>query len=428
MRRRWLLALLCSGLAFVPSRRSEAPLRRSRLALCARKRSQDLLSGETFSRKAVFLLETEQPGLQTLIFGSAFVAVTSFFGLVYNGLGQLALLTSAGAKPGLDEPTVLFGEAVLVLLSAFGFSTLSRARTERLRRMDAELRFSALPLKLTDGTGLERRLSELASKRRVVVLFAPTEEELQESLTLAKAYRRRWETSQALVVAVGPAGNSFGGKWLAIAQRPEVWEQCYGALQAATGREPVDEASWLLFGKSGRLRGESTGRDFDQVLAFIGVTQDLSLLPQLCGEAEEDILKVHDTFYEALKGGDAEIMKTLWVEDAGGDNDPRPRVSWSSVLSDKAAVLDVVDVDVVRASENLALVTSIEVCLGEGGLFNDGGPSGKGTLLATKRLSRTDASSPWRIESHQTIPYCNNTVAFQSLVCNCRGCVLLKRT
>ncbi|CAJ1430801.1 unnamed protein product, partial [Effrenium voratum] len=323
------------GLAFVPSRRSEAPLRRSRLALSARKRSQDLLSGETFSRKAVFLLETEQPGLQTLIFGSAFVAVTSFFGLVYNGLGQLALLTSAGAKPGLDEPTVLFGEAVLVLLSAFGFSTLSRARTERLRRMDAELRFSALPLKLTDGTGLERRLSELASKRRVVVLFAPTEEELQESLTLAKAYRRRWETSQALVVAVGPAGNSLGGKWLAIAQRPEVWEQCYGALQAATGREPVDEASWLLFGKSGRLRGESTGRDFDQVLAFMGVTQDLSLLPQLCGEAEEDILKVHDTFYEALKGGDAEIMKTLWVEDAGGDNDPRPRVSWSSVLSDK---------------------------------------------------------------------------------------------
>ena len=48
-----------------------------------------------------------------------------------------------------------------------------------------------------------------------------------------------------------------------------------------------------------------------------------------------------------------------------------------------------------------------------------------GTLLATKRMRRE--LGRWRLVSHQTIPYCDNTVASQSIVCNSRGCILLKR-
>ena len=75
------------------------------------------------------------------------------------------------------------------------------------------------------------------------------------------------------------------------------------------------------------------GQDFDQVLAFIGVTQDLSLLPRRTSDLEAEILAIHDSFYVALKSGDAELMKTLWEE---AEEDEMPRVSWESVLSDKA--------------------------------------------------------------------------------------------
>lgn len=419
-----LIALYFTGLCFVPS----VPPHRARISarLTSRHaRAQDLLSGETFSRKAIFLLETEQPLLQSLIFGSAFIALTAFSGLVYNGLGQLALLTTPGAKPGLDETQVVFGEGFAVVAGMLSFANLTKARTRNLRALDAELAFGGLKLVLMDGTSLERKLSELAKDRRVLVLFASDKEKLHESLLLAEAYRRRWLTSKVLVVAAGEVQGG-GGRWLARAQNPEAWSRCYAAWQDVSGQEP-SSTSWLLFGRSGRLRGQSSGRDFDQILAFVGVGQNLSLLPQRAQESEKEveILKVHDDFYVALKSGDAPLMRTLW-EEAGEEKDSRPRVSWEEVLSDKAAVLDVVDVDVVRLGKSEAMVTSIEVCAGEGSLFNDGGPGGKGTLLATKRL-KLEESGSWRLVSHQTIPYCDNTVASQSLVCTSRGCILLKR-
>lgn len=340
-------------------------------------------------------------------------------------MGQLALLTTPGAKPGLDETQVVFGEGFAVVAGMLSFANLTKARTRNLRALDAELAFGGLKLVLMDGTSLERKLSELAKDRRVLVLFASDKEKLHESLLLAEAYRRRWLTSKVLVVAAGEVQGG-GGRWLARAQNPEAWSRCYAAWQDVSGQEP-SSTSWLLFGRSGRLRGQSSGRDFDQILAFVGVGQNLSLLPQRAQESEKEveILKVHDDFYVALKSGDAPLMRTLW-EEAGEEKDSRPRVSWEEVLSDKAAVLDVVDVDVVRLGKSEAMVTSIEVCAGEGSLFNDGGPGGKGTLLATKRL-KLEESGSWRLVSHQTIPYCDNTVASQSLVCTSRGCILLKR-
>jgi len=125
-------------------------------------------------------------------------------------------------------------------------------------------------------------------------------------------------------------------------------------------------------------------------------------------------------------------MRPLWATAAVGGAAAAPdplikqRVPWESVLSEKAAVLDVVDVDVVFTRPDLteAAVTSIEVCAGSPGFLNEGGPGGKGTLLATKRFRLVDGW--WLLDSHQTIPYCRNTLATQSLRCNCNGCILLK--
>lgn len=127
-------------------------------------------------------------------------------------------------------------------------------------------------------------------------------------------------------------------------------------------------------------------------------------------------------------------MRPLWTspEQADSEDLQKRRVPWEKVLSEKAAVLAVVDVDVVFTqpgdSPAEAVVTSIEVCKGEPSLLNEGGPGGKGTLLATK-VFHVDPSSEghWRLISHQTIPYCKNTIAFQSLRCTNDGCILLKR-
>uniref|UniRef100_A0A7S0FKP4 Uncharacterized protein n=1 Tax=Pyrodinium bahamense TaxID=73915 RepID=A0A7S0FKP4_9DINO len=133
-----------------------------------------------------------------------------------------------------------------------------------------------------------------------------------------------------------------------------------------------------------------------------------------------------------MKEGDVSAMWPLWMDtgEVETEDSQKRRVPWDSVLSDRAAVLDVVDVDVVFTQSGLreVTVTSIEVCKGEPSLFNEGGPDGKGTLLATKvlRQDRT-ADSQWRLVSHQTIPYCANTIAYQSLRCNSNGCVLFKR-
>ena len=95
-------------------------------------------------------------------------------------------------------------------------------------------------------------------------------------------------------------------------------------------------------------------------------------------------------FWVAQKGS----PEPLAIQEAGEEKDSRPRVSWEEVLSDKAgvcqivnklqyeakrkccqlqhskalshigsqaAVLDVVDVDVVRLGKSEAMVTSIEV-------------------------------------------------------------------
>ena len=45
---------------------------------------------------------------------------------VYNALGQLALLTTPGAKPGLDETKVVFGEAFAVIVAILAFAALTK--------------------------------------------------------------------------------------------------------------------------------------------------------------------------------------------------------------------------------------------------------------------------------------------------------------
>jgi len=47
-------------------------------------------------------------------------------------MGQLALLTTPGAKPGLDEAQVVFGEAFAVLAAMLSFTNLSQGESLRV--------------------------------------------------------------------------------------------------------------------------------------------------------------------------------------------------------------------------------------------------------------------------------------------------------
>jgi hypothetical protein len=49
------------------------------------------------------------------------------------------------------------------------------------------------------------------------------------------------------------------------------------------------------------------------------------------------------------------------------------------------------------------------------------------TLLAIQRWTRPSADDEWKLELHQTIPWCQETKAQGILRCDCRGCVALTR-
>lgn len=414
-------------------------------------KQEDLLAGGKFSRKAILMFESDRPQVSPLLAVTGGIAVTGAFGLLYNLLGQVALVTTPGARPGLDSTQGLVNEACGLVLGTLGFKALLDGRRESLRRLDAEFAFTRLEYSPTDGFSPGGKIAGLKRQKRVLLLFGAGGG-LEETLRAAAAYRRRWLASETLVVAVGDPPPGVAGRWLAKAADREAWERCWEEFRSLRKEDAVGGggATWLLLGKTGRIRGvgpaPAGGANWDEVLGFIGVTSDLAVLPALAVDparaagpgreaALREALAVHDRFYEALKEGDAAAMEPLWADAAelglaAQEDDPGvARVAWSSVLSDRAELLDVVDVDVVfhegQEDGEEVVITSIEVVPGQAGLLNDGGPGGKGTLLATKRLRR-DAGGRWRILSHQTIPYCRNTLATQSLRCTSRGCLLLK--
>jgi len=441
-------------------------------------RESDLLSGETFSRRSLFTFESESPNAQVFIFIAALLAVSGLFGLFFNGIGAIALLTTPSAKPGMDTQQGLLIEVLGLLLGGAGFIALRDGRTRTIRRLDAELAFGSLYYEPTDGIGVPVQLldgynrsksGQYKMRRRFLVLFG-AREEVADALRLAAVYRRRWLTSGVTVVAVCEDGLPVGiprGSWLAKSSQTAKWIRRRNSLRAIDQETNQDfqdakdakqnaansykadpdigdaSASWMLLGKSGRVRGLGDGYpSFDEIVGYVGVEENLSILPtrapidQARSGTIEDVLAVHDLFYDALKDGNYDKMTPLWIPDdaakAETEAQRKGRVPWDNILSDKAAVLDVVDADVVfdfsKSSGALdletAMVTSVEVCKGEGGFLNEGGPDGKGTLLATKKFVKD--GNDWRIISHQTIPYCRNTLATQSLRCNCNGCQLLK--
>eukprot|EP00929_Paragymnodinium_shiwhaense_P061820 TRINITY_DN30890_c0_g1_i1.p1 TRINITY_DN30890_c0_g1~~TRINITY_DN30890_c0_g1_i1.p1 ORF type:complete len:517 (+),score=124.65 TRINITY_DN30890_c0_g1_i1:68-1552(+) len=413
---------------------------------------EDLFSRRNFRRKALILFESRNPFIQFGLYFCIVLGGVGFAGLLYNVAGEIALNTAPGAKPGLDSVQGLGTLISGFVLGIAGYMFFGELRMKQLEKLDAQVSLEALACRRGDGSGMVKQVGKLRG-RRVLALFGK-EEEITSALQRVWTYRRRFEQSKFVVVSVGaklPPGIAAG--WLAEAEDPDAWTAARDA-QFATGSaqgqnseaaSSTTGASWLALGKSGQVRGQGSLADdslsFDQLLSFFGVDENLSGLPPRTDASYEGVdsskvdavLSVHDAFYDALKVGNWEQMQPLWMKPETpptGDSE-KARIPWASVLTEGADVLDVVDVDVVFAQageQEEAIVTSIEVCRGEGGMFNEGGPGGKGTLLATKRFRRdAEAGGEWRLLSHQTLPYCKNTLSTMSLRCNCGGCILLKR-
>ena len=95
--------------------------------------------------------------------------------------------------------------------------------------------------------------------------------------------------------------------------------------------------------------------------------------------------------------------------------------SWSDCLADGARPQDmsISGTDVILISDCEAYTTNVE--------FPPHAGIDSATLLAVQRWSRKFDSDGWRLELHQTIPWCPETKAQGTLLCDRRGCVALTR-
>mmetsp|Transcript_13349 Transcript_13349/g.31280 ORF Transcript_13349/g.31280 Transcript_13349/m.31280 type:complete len:492 (+) Transcript_13349:97-1572(+) len=407
-------------------------------------RSWDLLAGRSFLRKTSLFFESETPFLTQLLFLTALFATSGLFGLFYNGLGTLALLASPDAKPAMDDATTIALEVAGAIGGSVGFWALNVRRTQVLERLDSELELATLEYEPSTGIGVTQSLDDARQKRRKVLALIGDGADF--AVRAASVYRRRWASSDVQLICVGPSvPRDVAGPWVAEAKNPEAWKEANAKLRSASGARALKgtgELSWVLIGRGGRVQGKGGGigegiPDFDELLSFAGLEGDLANLPEFAPTsssedeamktARKEILDVHEAFYKALTDGDPKGMQTLFMDTGKDVLSGAQRVPWDKVLSAPSDLIRTVDADVVFTNEELdeAAITTIEVCPGPPSLFNEGGPGGLGTLLATKRL-RLGEDKKWKLISHRTIPYCSNTLSTSALRCNCKGCVLLK--
>ena len=109
------------------------------------------------------------------------------------------------------------------------------------------------------------------------------------------------------------------------------------------------------------------------------------------------------------KADDPELTAAIQVDAETKSTNLSP---WDVVLApENRPELKTASADCVSLSETTSITTCIE--------FPVLGP----TLLATQTWKRSDASAPWRLQNHRSIPYATQIEARVALRCDHRGCV-----
>lgn len=406
----------------------------------------DFLSLRSFRREAVIqYVNTNQ---------SEPLRILLCFLLAIGGAILPFFLPSVGS-PIVVGPAVFVASALVCAVGTALFLRERGKRTEQLARLESEYALGDLRVELSDpATGLDRRerLRELRTKQRVVLLFG-SELQLQEGLSAAAPYRRRFVQSQTILVPVSLGGDQDdaqraceaalgsrsevrnGRKWLASAVSPGSW--CAYLDKLLQDRELEDSRSvWVALNYRGRVLGSNFGCPiWDELFAALPPTN--GLLSTEPGQADAsgaaaEVLAAQAEFYRALLSGDAVAMQRLFlpVDD--------PELSFNMQVGENGRDTNLSAWDVVLAERNRPelVIAGQDVTVRNGGSATTTciehpvlGP----TLLATQvwELSTPTASSGgsdravplWKLKSHRTIPYAPKVEARVALRCDHRGCI-----
>lgn len=388
----------------------------------------DLLSLRSFRREALlqYTNTNQSEPLRVLLF---------FFG-VFAGACALCL------APRDASLQYYLGSVSTMLVSGGLFVRESGKRTRQLIRLEREYMVGDFLVESTDpATGMIRQLPAAALRKqsRLLILYGK-ERQLQQALRLAAGYRRRFEQSSIVVVAVASSGSAgsaaeaaLGGLrgvraasgWLWNAAGAEEWQDYFEEILQDRGGAQ-GRLTWAAFNLKGRVFGSDFGLPiWDELLAAAPPMRPVrsTETPWESPETAE-LLQMQSKFYHALCSGDESGLTQLFlseedpslsaqiqVDDASGDTNLSP---WSVVLAEgNRPELDVSSCDAVVIATGRAMTTCIE--------FPILGP----TLLATQLWFLTEgAEGPaWKLASHRTIPYAPKVEARVALRCDRRGCI-----
>ncbi|CAE7696612.1 unnamed protein product [Symbiodinium pilosum] len=341
--------------------------------------------------------------------------------------------------PSNAGPPFFVAAVAVTLVSGFLFLRERGKRTAQLVRLEREYSIGDLSVEISDpvsGRSQTKELQARAGRYRLVALFGSFEQ-LVESLQAALPYRRRFEQSRVLVLAVSAtledsdkvvAFAAFNSEAL-LRQAGQGWTLA-GQSKAAAALEDLDKNTsgdclWVGLNFRGRVFGSDFGCPiWDEVLAAMPPLKRLSSLEECYAMAEASgALEAQEEFYRALCEGDAKAIAEMF-----GDKADDPELTAAIQVDAETKSTNLSPWDVVLAPENrpelktasadcvsLSETTSITTCIE----FPVLGP----TLLATQTWKRSDASAPWRLQNHRSIPYATQIEARVALRCDHRGCV-----
>lgn len=384
----------------------------------------DPLSARAWRRETLVRYGNANQSEPLRILISALLALALAFGA--------PLADSVGAER-LEGPA-LYGSYGVSAASGALFLRERGRRTKKLIRVERECAVSDLGVVLRSsakafpGAGKAKSLRELRNEYRVVAALCADEAAFAAFGREAEGLRRRLESARVVFVPV--YGDRVDASAAASPRDPAAWRRTFSDLLTKDA-DAFDEgfeferrdAAWFALSFGGRSVGSGVGApDFVEILGSLFPPRDVILAPDPPLDGGTPLGAAQKAFYDALRAGDVNAMRALFADvDAAGVSDALAAGArldpWTSQLKDGARPSDLLVGDGDEADFGLtATTTAIE----------ETGPGQ--TLLATQKWAREDdTGAPWRLVSHETIPFAPGTTAGAVLKCDARGCVALTR-
>jgi hypothetical protein len=374
----------------------------------------------------------------------------NLFGLL--ALSLFAFPSGVSEAVGGEPASILQSCACIVggLGSVALFLRECHRRSRQLYRIEKELNSELLKLRLpmnalsdvpfTEPATLGTLTKVTSTQQLRIIVVSGTSMQLSSVLATLQIFGRRLRQATTFVVPVPTDGSTRNDwnlagttnartlpPWLADAYEVDTWLQYLNDLA-----EDSNQFRWFGLNSNGRSFGSGAGQEPQWLELFGQYLRPNSILDvtdsSVVNDETRGVLDAQTDFYNALKSGDLEAMKSVClpnpssqvteVFEAGGRLD-----DWNSCLKDGARPegMRLSGGDAIVVSENQAFSTIIEF---PDDAFAQGTSA---TLLAVQQWYRESPRHRWKLALHQTIPWTSDAPAQGTLRCDCRGCVALTR-